>query len=110
VNEWYNPAAFLEPANGTFGNVRRNSLYGPGINQVNLSGGKVFAMPGENDPVKLQIRIDATNAFNHASFGQPNGSLSGAAGVGQPYAPIQQQITGTTVGGRAVQFGAKITF
>jgi len=120
LNEWYNPAAFLEPANGTFGNVSRNSLYGPGINQVNLSGGKVFSMPGADDPVKLQIRIDATNAFNHASFGTPNGSLGGSPGVGQPYSwgensqgtgsGPNEQITGTTVGGRTVQFGAKIMF
>jgi hypothetical protein len=117
VNEWYNPAAFLEPADGTFGNVRRNSLYGPGINQVNLSGGKTFTI---YENVKFQFRVDATNAFNHASFGQPNGQLSGAVGVGQPYpfgensagtgSNTTQQITGLTVGGRSVQFGGKLTF
>lgn len=117
VNEWYNPSAFLEPANGTFGNVKRNSLYGPGINQVNLSGGKTFTI---YENVKFQFRVDANNAFNHASFGQPNGGLSGAVGVGEPYpfgensagtgSNTTQQITGLTVGGRSVQFGGKLTF
>lgn len=109
TNEWYNPAAFTMPANGTFGNVRRNSLYGPGINQVNLSGGKTFSLPYEG--MALQIRADATNAFNHASFGSPSGTLGGAAGPGSAYTNVvTQQISGTTVGGRAMQFGMKLTF
>jgi hypothetical protein len=117
VNEWYNPSAFTEPANGTFGNVRRNSLYGPGINEVNLSGGKTFSI---YENMKFQFRVDATNAFNHASFGSPNGGLSGAEGVGLAYpfgenaagtgSNTTQQITGLTVGGRSVQFGGKLTF
>lgn len=112
VNEWYNPAAFSRPADGTFGNVRRNSLYGPGIDQVNLSGSKVFTMPWRE--IKLQIRADATNAFNHPSFGPPSGTLSGAANVGDPYSWVigsnSQQISTTTVGGRAVQLGAHLSF
>lgn len=118
MNEWYNPSAFTEPANGTFGNVRRNALYGPGINEVNLSGGKTFALPFEG--MALQIRADATNAFNHASFGTPSGTLGGAAAPGLPYtfgtnpqgngSGTTEQITGTTVGGRTMQFGAKLTF
>jgi len=117
VNEWYNPSAFTEPADGTFGNVRRNSLYGPGINEVNLSGGKTFSI---YENVKFQFRVDATNAFNHASFGSPSGGLSGAEGVGLAYpfgenaagtgSNTTQQITGLTVGGRSVQFGGKLTF
>lgn len=112
VNEWYNPAAFSRPADGTFGNVRRNSLYGPGIDEVNLSGGKTFSLPWEN--LKLQIRADATNAFNHASFQLPTGTLSGAANVGDPYTWTPglnaQQISTTTVGGRSVQLTAHLTF
>jgi hypothetical protein len=110
LNEWYNPAAFLEPANGTFGNVRRNSLYGPGLSYVNLSVGKSFSLPWEG--IKFAIRCDAQNAFNHASFGEPNGNLGGAAGVGQPYSysANTNQITGTTVGGRSVQLGGRLSF
>lgn len=112
VNEWYNPAAFSRPADGTFGNVRRNSLYGPGIEQVNLSGGKTFSLPREG--MSLQIRADAVNAFNHASFSLPTGTLSGAVNVGDPYSWVvganSQQISGTTVGGRTMQISAHLTF
>ena len=38
INTWFNPTAFTKPANGTFGNARRNSLRGKGSKDVNLSG------------------------------------------------------------------------
>lgn len=107
ISNWYNPAAFSQPANGTFGNVRRNSVYGPGINQVNLSGGKTFSMPWEG--IKLQIRADAQNAFNHPSFGLPNQYLGGSNGPGTAYSN-NTNITWTTVGGRNVQLGARLSF
>ena len=110
IKEWFNPAAFSLPANGTFGNVRRNSLYGPGINVFNLSGGKTFSMPWEN--IKIQLRCDAANVFNHASFGQPNGNLTGPNNqqVGDPYTFSAAQINSTSIGGRNVQLGARVSF
>jgi len=113
LNEWYNPAAFSRPANGTFGNVRRNSLYGPGISQVNLSAGKTFSLPLE--AIKLAFRADATNALNHANFSAPSGTLSGAANTGDPYAwtagsSNSQQISGTSFGGRTMQMQLRLKF
>lgn len=111
--EWYSPAAFTLPANGTFGNVRRNSLYGPGIEYVNISAGKKFDI---YESVKLQIRLDATNALNHPSFGQPNNILPtlGTQTVGQPYQETEfgttGQITGVQVGGRNLQAGVRLEF
>lgn len=110
--EWYNPAAFSLPANGTYGDEKRNQLYGPGIDQENLSAGKFFTLHRE---IKLQIRADATNIFNHPSFGVPNTNLSPCSGqiAGQAYcstAAGTQQISGVTVGGRAVQLGARLQF
>lgn len=111
-NEWFNPAAFTKPANGTYGNVRRNSLYGPGLAKVNLSGSKFFNLPWEN--VKFQIRIDAYNAFNHTSWGDPGGgdvTLASSPGLGQAYTgPINQQITSSAVSGRTVQLGGRLSF
>jgi hypothetical protein len=115
VNEWYNPAAFTKPANGTLGNVRRNSLYGPGFLGVNLSLGKTFTL-WEN--VKLQVRADAANAINHTSPGAPehpnsgyNGTiLASSNGVGTPYAGPTPQIQHDAISGRTVQIAAHITF
>ena len=108
INEWYNPAAFSLPTNGTFGNVRRNSLYGPGLNQTNLSLGKSFSV-WEN--LKLHFRADASNVFNHPSFGVPQSGLSGAA-QGEAFSEnlFSQQINSTTVGGRTMQLGARVSF
>jgi hypothetical protein len=121
VTKGYNPAAFAPPALGTFGDVRRNSLYEPALEYVNMSAGKKFDIHGN---VKLQIRVDATNAFNHPSFGQPNGNLSNCSGppncpiaqqAGQPYSQqgsfgTNNQISGVSVGGRDLQGGLRLEY
>jgi len=116
TNEWFNPAAFMKPANGTYGNVRRNSLYGPGWYQVNLSGSKIFSLPWEG--LKFQLRIDAYNAFNHTSWAAPGGGSGhvglqspGGATAGTVYSgPTIGQITSSAVTGRTVQLGGRLSF
>jgi hypothetical protein len=104
---WYNTAAFSEPANGTFGDVRRNSLYGPGINNFALSAAKGFTIPWR-EGVKVDFRADAQNVFNHPSFGTPgNIYLSGPAG--QPFSG-PAPLTYVTVNGRDLQLALKVTF
>ena len=109
ILNWFNPGAFTEPANGTFGNVRRNSLYGPGINTFNFSAAKAFTIPWK-EGISIQFRADAQNVFNHPSFGTPNNTtLGGAAGVGQPYTGTSP-ITSLTIGGRNLQLGLRVSF
>ena len=111
---WFNPAAFSLVAPGQFGNVRRNSLYGPGVEMTNISVGKTFDI---YESVKLQFRADASNAFNHANFGLPGGGVYGLSSFtgqqpGQAYRINENtsQITGTTNGGRSMQLNAHLTF
>jgi TonB dependent receptor len=120
TNQWFNEAAFAQPANGTFGNFRRNTLYGPGLNQVNFSLGKTFAI---HENVGLQIRADANNLFNHPSFQLPTTGTpsvaplsvcsdtksAGCSAVGAVQTGTST-IRGTTVGGRTMQLGARLTF
>ena len=101
LNEWYNLDAFAVPAPFTYGDFRRNIVRGPGLTEVNASLGKTFDVWPERG-VKLQIRADATNLPNHASFGQPGNN---AIGNGQ-----SAQITSTTVGGRGMQLYGRISF
>ena len=109
INNWFNPAAFSQPANGTFGDVPRNYLYGPGLDEVNLSGSKTFSLPWEG--VQVQIRCDAQNAFNHPSFGVPyDVSVGGSNGPGTPYTTGSVAIRTLTVQGRNLQLGARLTF
>lgn len=107
--EWYNPAAFSDPGPGNFGDVGRNSLVGPGFNTLNLSALKQFALPWER--MKFSIRVDAQNAFNHPTFGAPNGNLLGGGAAGVPFTgPTTNQITSVQIGGRSLQLGARLSF
>jgi hypothetical protein len=95
---WFNRCAFVVPARGTFGNSGRNTMRGPGLTNVNLSLGKTFHF-GER--FAFQLRGDASNVFNHASFGHPNRNINATNGG---------QITSTTVGGRNIQLGGRFSF
>ena len=70
TGQYANPAAFAEPAPGFLGNVSRNMLYGPGVENFDVSLDKNFAMP-YNERHHLQIRLDAFNALNHTNFANP---------------------------------------
>ncbi len=101
IHQWFNTAAFAQPAAFTFGNEGRNILRGPDLTDIDFSLGKNFAFPVFNERANLQLRFDATNILNHPSFANPNNS------IGTPSAGI---ITSTTVGGRSLQLGARFSF
>jgi hypothetical protein len=79
AGHYFNPAAFTVPKIGTFGNAGPAILYGPGINNWDLSLTKRFKF-GEKRA--LSIRGEAFNAWNHTQFSgvyataqfQPNGN------------------------------------
>jgi hypothetical protein len=108
--EWFNPAAFANPAYGTFGDAGRNILIGPGFWDVDLSLGKTFALPWEG--IKLDIRADATNAFNHVNYFNPDGDV-GYNSNGTLADSAAGRITnpaGYNASMRIIQLGARITF
>ena len=100
THDWFNLAAFAQPAPFTFGNAGRNILFGPMMSDIDFALAKNFGVP-KLERGKIQFRIDATNVINHPSFSNPNAS------IGSPNAGI---ITGTSVAGRAIQLGARLTF
>src|SRR5580658_1340678 len=103
IQNWYNVAAFAQPAAGTFGNEGRNSLVGPDLSEIDFSLGKNFAL---REGIGLQFRIDGYNVFNHPSFGLPNTGVAFANG-----APTSSSsITSTTIGPRAFQLNARVSF
>jgi hypothetical protein len=77
--QWINPAAFASPADGTFGNMRRNQLYGPGFSDVDIS---LFKTTAITERVRLQLRAEVFNTLNHNNFAPPN-STFGSGGFGQ---------------------------
>lgn len=105
---WYNPAAFASPANGSFGNFHRNSIYGPGVDNWNMSLFKNFNF---TESVRVQLRFEGYNVFNHTQWGNINVGLSApTAGTSfQNYAGSSGQITSTR-DPRQLQLGGKVYF
>jgi hypothetical protein len=60
------------PAAGSFGNVARNSFFGPHFFNTDAALSKRFEF---NERVSGQFRAELFNAFNHANLGQPNGTV-----------------------------------
>ena len=93
--QWFNTACFSQPLSNTFGNERRNDIYGPRNTNLDLSGFKEFPI---YDRLKFQFRTDAFSALNHTLPGEPNTTIS-ASNFG----------TITSWGGaRSLQISAKI--
>jgi hypothetical protein len=118
VNQWFNPACFTLGAPGTFGNVGRNTIIGPGLAQVDFA---VIKDTRIRESLRVQFRAEFFNIFNHPQFGQPNVSLFTAGPAGACTAtgagcanrsPTAGQITtlATNTAARQIQFGLKILF
>jgi hypothetical protein len=73
VSQWFNTAAFAQPARGPFGNIGRNTLRGPGINNLDLALFKNFELVKGS---RLQFRFESFNAFNHTQFNSPVTNVS----------------------------------
>jgi hypothetical protein len=91
---WLNPAAFTTPQPGTFGNLGRNALRGPGFWQVDLMASKDFRF-GSNQGI--QIRAEMFNLLNHLNYENPAAVLpDGTAGV--PFTDAQAGTFGYMLG------------
>jgi hypothetical protein len=75
--QWFNTAAFIQPAPGTLGNTGRNILEGPGSATVDLALTKQVLFGA----TRVQVRAEVFNLFNRDNFGQP-GNVVGTATFG----------------------------
>ncbi len=104
---WFDPCAFIPQELGTFGNLGRNTLIGPGVQLFDFSVNKHFQI---TESTELEFRSEFFNLFNHANFTAPltntrrifdnNGRLVGSPGT----------ITQTSTPSRQIQFGLKLIF
>jgi hypothetical protein len=103
VNQYFNPAAFLQPPpnSGFYGNLGRNTLTGPGLATWDFSTIKDTRV---SERLSMQFRTEIFNLLNRANFNTPNlivftpSGVSGTAGA----------ITSTATTARQVQFGLKL--
>ena len=82
----------------TYGNLGRNALRGPGINNWDIS---LFKNTTIGEAKSIQFRAEFFNAFNHTQFSNPN--TSGTSG-------ILGEVTQTREDARIIQFGLKFYF
>jgi len=73
LRQYFNTAAFVQNAAGTFGNSGRNSMTGPGAWNWDLALVKNVAI---REPLQLGFRFEAFNLLNHANFNNPNATLT----------------------------------
>jgi hypothetical protein len=78
---WLNPAAFAAPMPGTFGNLPRNFLRGPGFWQLDMMASKDIRFSSSKG---LQLKIEVFNLTNHLNYENPAAVLP-AGTVGQPF-------------------------
>ncbi|GAC1432534.1 MAG: hypothetical protein NVS1B11_08660 [Terriglobales bacterium] len=98
VEAWFNTAAFAVPAAYTFGNVGRNSLYGPGLETLDFAVVRDFSI---TEKAKFQFRGEFFNALNHTNLGTPDRFVN---------TPQFGTITQSTTPGREIQLSARLSF
>lgn len=69
--QWFNPAAYVEPAANTWGTEARNSIYGPGYADTDLSVIKNTKIPINDFPLNVQFRAEMFNIVNRLNLASP---------------------------------------
>ncbi|MEI9970549.1 MAG: hypothetical protein WDO73_00040 [Ignavibacteriota bacterium] len=101
--QYFNPNAFVLPAPGTYGNVGRNVLIGPGLATTDFSVAKNTAI---TEKLRVQFRSEFFNIFNRVNFASPNAVVFSSAGSAP--SGTAGVITGTASTSRQIQFGLKL--
>jgi hypothetical protein len=98
AEKWFNTAAFLAPPAYTFGNVGRNTVYGPGLQTLDMALVRQFAL---SEKWRFQIRGELFNALNQINLGTPNRFVN---------TPQFGTITDAATPGREIQLSARLSF
>jgi hypothetical protein len=97
VLQWFNTTAFAKAPTGSYGNLGRDTITGPGQWDLDAALSRLFSL---RERSKLEFRAEAFNLLNHTRLGNPVTAMSSAT-FGQI----------TTAGDPRIMQGAvKITF
>ncbi|WP_164981638.1 TonB-dependent receptor [Silvibacterium dinghuense] len=101
---WFNVNAFTQAANGTVGDLRRNTVLGPGYRNYDASLSKFFPFGEQRS---FQIRMEAYNMTNTTNFltGSGTTSPSGFSLGNSDFGDLTSDR-----GGRTVQLAGRFTF
>jgi trimeric autotransporter adhesin len=93
AGHFLNAAAFTAPPAGEWGDARRDSIIGPDVFTFDSSVARTFPLRGTRN---LDVRVDATNPLNHATYTTWNSTVNSTT-FGLPAAvnPMRSlQVTG----------------
>jgi hypothetical protein len=113
VRQWFNPAAFTAPYPGTFGDLGRDTLTGPGLSELDFALAKSTTI---HERLHAQFRAEFFNVLNHSNFTTPNPVVYSSGPT--PKTPTAEAETSPTAGvisatattSRQIQFGLKLLF
>ena len=106
IFNWINPAAFALPAPGAFGDAGRNLVRGPGQWQLDTALIRNIAV---TERMRLLLRGEAFNVFNHPHYGQPASNFQSPTSFGQ----ITSEFNATGIGTgtpRVMEFALRLEF
>jgi len=106
-DQWFNPLAFTVPIPGTFGNVSRGAILGPGLTEVDMSVFKKFKI---NERWNLQFRAEAFNILNHSNFSVANPIVFSGNSSSSSYSSSAGAVTATSTSSRQIQLALKLLF
>ena len=108
ITEWFNTSCFNQGLAGQFGDVGRNTLRQPGINNWDFGIGKTFNF---TERIGLQFRAETFNLFNHTQYGYDPFTSTGIGSSvdNNPNDPQYGKVIAARPG-RILQLGAKFTF
>jgi hypothetical protein len=104
VQRWFNTNAFVTaPSQQLANHLFTGPLYYSGVRSdgVNTTDISILRYIQLHESIKLQIRAEALNAFNHPNFAPPNTTVTSAA-----FGTVGTETTFT----RIIQFGVKLLF
>ena len=105
INNWFNPAAFVKPANFTWGNLGRYVARGPGYYEIDTALQKEIPL---TEQLKLKFRAEAFNLLNRPIYGDPGSSISSSS-FGVITGQLNDGATGTGTS-RRLQFMLRLEF
>ena len=101
VAAYFDVKRFANASPGTWGNLGRNALVGPGYSNIDASLVKTFRLPLLKEGVKGELRCDVFNLFNSTHLSNPD-TYQASDTFGQ--------ILGTNGEPRILQLGLKLSF
>jgi hypothetical protein len=98
---------YTRPAAGTFGNLERNALRGPGYRRTDASLFKHVRFGGNRN---LELRVEVVNLFNNVNLGNPDSEIGTATDPRTNAGRINSTAFGNADLQRNVQFGVRFQF